>query len=373
MWTAALVIAIVIPLTWTILGMLNYGVHSGDTQFGTLKSFLFILILPVVISEDVDLASLVARMGILMVILTFGMVAIYFYSPAVFLMLYTFSIENHNAIISASRDVFGSGVGQFYYKTSALMIFPFSYYCGRLLQQGTKWLAPLLMVLLYGAALMFSGTRANLLAAVFVAGILALRHIRRKFGLTASLAVAVVGIILVSTTLVSKFADPNEQSNSVKLGHLRSYEEEFGTNPSILLWGQGADTGFYSEGFDDWTTVTELSYMELVRVFGIPITILFCVGLAWIGYAIFTKGAYWMALAYVSYLAISASNPLLISSTGFVIICAAWKEAVFPSEASSAFHLADLRSPPISSQSGGDRRLSHVRLRVSARVGAQSA
>jgi hypothetical protein len=292
-------------------------------------------------------------------ILTVTTVLLSFFSPAIFVTLYAFSIEKQNAMITTSRDFIGLGVGMFYYKTSALMIFPFTYYCNCMVQRGTKWLVPLLMVSVYGTALLFSGTRANLLAVLFVAGMFALGYIRRTFGLVTCLAVATLSVILVSPALVLNLLQPDEQSNSVKLGHLRSYEQEFSANPSILLWGQGTNTAFYSEGYQDWTTITELSYMELVRVFGIPITILFGAGLAWIGYALFTRGSYPVALAYVAYLAIAGSNPLLISSTGFVIICAVWKEAVRPSTADSAFHLSQLYIPQFTSRSvAGSRSIS---------------
>lgn len=339
-WTATLVTAVVIPLAWTLLGMLNFGLHSGDAQFATLKSFLFLLVLPVLICEDIDLASLVKRMGIVLVGLTIFMVAVSLFSPAIFLALYEFCLARQCAIITTSRDLVGVGVGQFYYKTSALMIFPFAYYCSLLVRRGNKSFVTLILVLFYSAALLFSGTRANVLAALFVAGVFALVYIRESFGITASVTVALLGTVLLTTTLIPKFAKPDEQSNSIKLAHLRSYEEEFDAHPGILLWGQGTDTGFYSEGFQGWTTVTELSFLELIRVFGIPITLLFGVGLVWIAYALYARRSYSVFIAYIAYIAIAASNPLLISSTGFIIICAMWKEAVFPSTSYSAFRLS---------------------------------
>jgi hypothetical protein len=350
-WTATIATAVVVPLAWTLLGLLNFGLHSGDTQFATLKSFLFLLILPVLICEDIDLASLVKRMGIVLVALTFFMVAVSFISPAIFLVLYEFCLAKQCAIITTSRDLLGVGLGQFYYKTSALMIFPFAHYCARLFHRGNKSFVPLCMVLCYSAALLFSGTRANFLAAVFVGGVIALVYIRASFGLTASVVVALLGAILLSITLIPKFTQPDEESNSIKLAHLRSYEKEFDEHPEILLWGQGTETGFYSEGFQDWTTVTELSFMELIRVFGIPITVLFSGGLAWIGFALYTRRSYSALLAYIAYVAIAGSNPLLISSTGFIIISAMWKEAVLPSTSHSAFHLPEHRKSEPASRS----------------------
>jgi len=339
LWAITLCLAILVPLLWTVIGILNQSAHSGDSEFALLKSFLFLLMLPVLVTEDIDLVSLIVRMSILIAGLTLVMGAVNFLSPALFLILYNFSIDKQNAIISSSRDLFGIGLGMFYYKTSPLMIFPFSYYCCRLFQREVRLWLPLFMCMLYGTALLVSGTRANVLGALFVAGAFALRRIRRAGGWLPTLAVATLSLILMAAFVVPKFADTQESGNATKLSHLRSYENEFDSRPSALLWGEGANRAFYSEGFQDWTTVTELSYLELVRVFGLPVTILFVAGLLWIGYALFASGALPAAFAYVAYLGISGSNPLLVSSTGLLVICAVWKEAVRKSSPESAFHL----------------------------------
>lgn len=337
-----LAIAVVIPLMWTIFGMMNHNAHNGGAQFGTLKSFLFLLIVPVLLSDDIDLASLIIRMGSLVALLTIAMLAVSLFSPVLFAALYAFTLDKGNALIDPSRDLLGPGIGMFYYKSSCLMIFPFSYYCSRLFQRGSGWLLPLLMCSLFGTALLISGTRANILAVLFVGGAMVLLWIRRTGGWVTSLAVGVLGVFLVAATVIPKYADTQEQGNAVKLGHFRSYEQEFATRPSVLLWGEGAGTAFYTEGVQGWMTNSELTYLELIRVFGLPMTILFGAGMVWIGYRLFVDGGSPIALAYIAYVAISASNPLLISSTGLLAICAMWKQAVKPSGPQSMFYLSKL-------------------------------
>lgn len=341
-WAIVLIAGVLIPALWTLLGLLRWNIHGpGLTLGGTAKAFLFLFVLPVIVSEDIDLASLVSRMSCLVALLIFCLVGVSFFFPPVFEAFYAFSIEKNNAIISASRDLLGIGLGQFYYKTSALLVFPFSYYCNRLTLPGSRKFLSLLMCVFYAVALLFSGARANYLGGLFIAGFFLIGYLGRKAGWLAALTVAFAGIILIASTMAAKLASPTEESNEVKLLHVRSYEQEFGAHPSLLLWGQGADTAFYSEGFQGWTSTTELTYLELIRVFGIPVTALFLAGLLCLSRRLFQDRRFDLWTAFVTYLVMSASNPLLISSTGFLAICAVWKEVECPSTDTSAFRLPE--------------------------------
>jgi hypothetical protein len=321
---------------------MSYNVHNGDAPLALLKSFLFLFIVPVLISEDIDLMSLMIRTGVFVALATLAMVAINFFAPVVFLVLYDFTIAKQIAIVSPSRDVLGMGLGAFFYKTAPLMIFPFAYYSWRFIEtSGRRWTS-IAMTLLYGAALVYSGTRANILGAMFVFGALALMRVRRSVGWPAAAALTVLILLIILVTVVPKALDTQEISNVVKLGHLHSYEEELNTRWAALLWGEGANTAFYSQGVQDWTILTELTYLEVIRLFGLPVTIVFGAGLIWIGYLLVVRSVVPVAIAYAAYLVISGSNPLLIGSTGMLMVCAAWKEAVKPSGEESAFHLPGL-------------------------------
>jgi hypothetical protein len=338
-WAIAIAAALILPLICTVIGISNFDVHSSDAPLALLKSFLFLLITPIIVSEDIDLASLVSRLIAVVAVLTLAMVVIGVLAPPVFLLLYEFTMAKQNAILTESRHVLGMGIGQFYYKTAALMIFSLAYYYYRLVQPATRRLSALCMVLLFAAAVLFSGARANILAALFVIGVISLIAIKRRSGWPATLLTCVVGLTLLAVTVLPKAFSVKESSNAIKAGHFHSYLDEFENHRTALLWGEGAETGFYSQGFEDWTTVTELTYLEMVRIFGIPMTLLYCGGLLWIGVRLLKAASWPVAIAYLSYLAISGSNPLLISSTGLLVVCAGWKEAVAPSNEFSAFHL----------------------------------
>ncbi|HKU24817.1 MAG TPA: hypothetical protein VJQ54_05050 [Candidatus Sulfotelmatobacter sp.] len=341
-WIGVIGLGVMVPLLWTVLGLVRYNVHSDDVSFGVIKSFLFLFIVPVVLSEDIDLASLIMRLGSVVALLTFVMVGVSFLAPAVFYVLYAFSLQKENAIITESRDLVGLGIGMFYFKTSALLTLPFSHYSSRLAGVGPgKWRV-LALWACYGVALIFSGARANFLATLGIAAFFGARYLARKLGWVPASMFILAGALASTSTLVVKLANPAESSNAIKLKHMQSYEQEFVSHPSYLLLGQGADTTFYSTGFQSWTTSTELSYLDLIRVYGVPMSLLMFGCLAWLVLKLLKSERYGLAIGFIGYLLISGSNPLLISSTGFLAICAVWKEVEFPSSKNSAFHLADL-------------------------------
>ena len=339
MWMAVIGFALLIPTLWTVIGLTHYGVHNGEIDFGTAKSFLFLLLVPVLISESIDLSSLITRTSMLVALLTILMVIVSLISPAGFDLLYAFSLSKQNAIVAESRDLIGVGIGMFYYKTSALLVFPFAHYCNCLASPVRGKARSLAFCIIFGAALLFSGARANFIGEMLIAGCFITRYLVRRLGWASAVLIAITASGIFAATMAPRLTDPEETSNSIKLGHIQSYEDLFNAHPSILLWGEGAEIAFYSKGYGDWTTVTELTYLELIRIFGVPMTLFFFYSLLWLAARLFRRGRIGLGVAYTTYLLISASNPLLISSTGFIALCAVWKEAEAPSAMDSAFYL----------------------------------
>jgi len=133
-------------------------------------------------------------------------------------------------------------------------------------------------------------------------------------------------VLYISAGYFMSFFHSSESSNAAKLDHIHSYEIEFTRHPTYLLWGQGADTQFYSEGFQDKTTLTELTYIEMVRWFGFPVAVLLLFIICFPAALLMIRGdeTSFMVGPFWAYLLESASNPLLICSTGLLIVSALW-------------------------------------------------
>jgi hypothetical protein len=251
--------------------------------------------------------------------------------------------------ISENRDQFGIGIGQFYYATSPLMMFGLAFFLHRILLQKRRWM-DWWMVALFSVSLTFSGSRGNVLGAIVIVLTLMLVRVRKRIGMIS--AVLVTGAVLIpALVLVSaRFFKPSEESNQVKLGHYQSYMEEFSEHPRYLLIGQGEGTRFYSKGFDDFTFVTELSYLELVRQFGIPVTalllsFLFAPLVILIRRQPIEGHAGFITIGYAANLLVSATNPLLVSSTGMLVVVMAWARALEIGKLPAATPVHHLESP----------------------------
>jgi hypothetical protein len=327
LWLTVFVVAILVPSIATLVGFLDVDVHSGGAPLSLAKSFLFFSIAPVIASEESDLILIIIRLSFVVALITIAMVVVSWIWPAPFLLITDFLMSRQTAIITPDRDVTGVAVGEFYYASCPLLIFSFAYHLDRALsnEKVRKW--DIFLSMVAGTALLLSGARADILAVLLLLFILALRHMLRRRGWVPTLILGSSLLIAGAAAIIPKFANPAEGSNAIKLKHIHSYAREFNDRPASLLWGEGANSAFYSEGFQSWTTVTEVTYMELIRVFGLPVAILFTSWLAWLDYSLFRRGLIAIALAYIAYLAIAASNPLLINSTGFLVIASMYEQA----------------------------------------------
>jgi hypothetical protein len=118
------------------------------------------------------------------------------------------------------------------------------------------------------------------------------------------------------------FFDPEEVANNIKLTTLRDYLHIF-SDPATLLFGQGLAVPY------DWSArgpfvLTELTYLELIRNFGIfgALVIFVLLALPLINAIFFptSQRDKALAVAWFLYLVMSASNPMLFSSTGILIL-----------------------------------------------------
>ena len=120
--------------------------------------------------------------------------------------------------------------------------------------------------------------------------------------------------------------EKGEMSNAIKYSHLSSYIKLFTENPEYILLGQGPATMFYSEGFRRMTMETEWTYIELIRVYGvfsllILSVVFFPVYRLW-RFAKKDTFSFGIWGTYIIYLFIAGTNPLILSSTGMIMILA---------------------------------------------------
>lgn len=228
-------------------------------------------------------------------------------------------MKSENALIGLRR--YGSFLlPMVFIKSSPLLLFPLGIGLFFYFEKGRKLWAFLSLGALI--CLLYSGTRANIFSAIiiFVLAVYYYRVPRKLRFLIISFAIVFV-LPFITKMMFNTFLIKGELSIDVKTKHLLSYIALFKQSPSILLLGCGFGQAFYTTGINEYVYNTELSYLEMIRIWGVPVTIVFLGVPFYSAYAQYVhKGSSLLAITAVLYLLVAGTNPLLISSTGFLAI-----------------------------------------------------
>lgn len=180
------------------------------------------------------------------------------------------------------------------------------------------------MIVITVLALIFSGTRADIFVGVAILGYRCLnifgmkqKHIRIKI----FFAMLLVGVIMLGIPqiwgMVSRLMGTagSVASDLVRQGQLRGYIEVF-SDPFNLVFGTGFGSVFFNYGRNAYTASAELSYLEMLRNIGLIFFILF---MWFLIKPVIKPIKLSIKVAYIGYLLIAFTNPLLFSSTAYVI------------------------------------------------------
>lgn len=173
------------------------------------------------------------------------------------------------------------------------------------------------------AALVFSGTRANVLFPVFFMIYYYIFCCPKKSPIIkyAYAFVSILIIIIFSSSLLDLVFDAfiikGQVSDVVRVGHIASIIELVKIDPYIMIRGSGMGSEFYSYGTDGLTSSIEWSYIDLWRQMGFVLFFLFIIFILIPVFYSNPKNKY-KKVAYITYLFIAATNPLLFNSTAYL-------------------------------------------------------
>ena len=189
-------------------------------------------------------------------------------------------------------------------------------------------------------SLILSGTRANILSVLIILVYYIFKYLQLKKSLILSSVFSLVIFFSLLSFLFTLNFEKSDESTSIKSGHFTSFIRLIESNPEYLIWGQGLGSKYYSSGFNSMTSQTELTYLEFIRYFGIPNTIIFMMFVLFPVFYLIKKKLVcsrnsYSIIAYFLYLFISGTNPLLISSTGVFVVLVMYSftnERIYKSE-----------------------------------------
>lgn len=233
-----------------------------------------------------------------------------------------FFIE-HKSMFVGFREYAGITTYYLYFTASPLLLILLTYDTSNLINK--KSINSFFSFIITTTALFLTGTRFNMLIAIIILPItLSIKNFKLKHVLTYSLIILIMIVLIFQNSFTSSFFDAKEVSNSVKTGYFEDYSIIL-SKPSTLLFGQGFNAQDWSYTFKNMLlkssnegTKTELTYFELIRVFGILIGSLIIVLITLIPFFIYReyKQMNFKFLATTIYLISSALNPYIFSTNG---------------------------------------------------------
>ncbi len=309
-------------VSW-FFAVLNLAVIDGDDFKGVITAFMVLFFLPWSHHYDlIRIAKIPVLVTALLTLLLFWIIVLFPFTEG---PIYAFMVSHDNTIMMSKRVFLGFQMFCMYYKSTAafMVVFGSALYNTITLAKRT-WLD---VVMTFALLHMFviSGTRSSMMLPMFLAGVICFIYMRNRRYINYIVYPAVfVFMIAFFVLLAMLLMETDEPSNLVKYAHLTSYKELFTENPIYMLIGQGPGTYFYSLGFHKMTLKTEWTYLELLRNYGLFSLLILYVILrpmfAVIKYFERNEVTIAVVAAYVIYLIIAGTNPLLLSSTGMLVL-----------------------------------------------------
>ena len=298
----------------------------------SFKTFVFFAVLYFV--RDVKIESLVDKIiipSVLVSLITISIFSFLFLLPISAIEIIPYDLTFNHTMMIGGKEILGININQVFYKTSPILVLTFSIVFSRALNVLDKRKKNLLFSLLIFVAIIMSGTRANLFSALLILIALSLfKMSKSNMGRVAVYPLLLVFIIFsfIMTTKLLKQKD--DYSIEVKSGHIESMKLLVKEHPLILIFGQGPGSFYYSSGIKKEITLSELSYLEIIRNYGI-ISGSFIIILFLFPFYIIRKNriknSFPFIIGYIAYLFIGGTNPLLLSSTGILVLAVAYSYA----------------------------------------------
>jgi hypothetical protein len=177
-------------------------------------------------------------------------------------------------------------------------------------------------------AMFLSGTRASMVVAIITPLIVLLykkRSIAWSFSIFFIILPAFTLFALYQSSVFSEMFSLTNPSNNVKLAYLNDYGTLF-NDPLTLFFGQGFNahewSNVFSEMLSGGASKTELTYLELVRVFGVFGAFCFAgmVFLFFMRQSMISSEYRWVFPSTALYLLVASSNPYIFSSNGMLVL-----------------------------------------------------
>jgi len=302
------------PLWGMFIAFITDNLTDSSYAMSQIRSMLYITIFFYMVTMRLNiLLKMIWINGVILAVLT---LVLFFLSElgGIFLAaIYDYGNSSGNYMMAYNRDFLGFSVNGLFYKTGSLIIFSFIY--NLYLYRGPFKLV--LSVILF-LSLMVAGSRTPMLVQTMILLVyLYDKNVIGKFLTRISTIFLLVMLGLVTYMLATQ---EKEGSNETKYENFESYIDDL-SEKGHAIWGAGLGSEFYAKGRGEKLAYSELSQMDLIRMYGVPLggglIFLFFAPCFWLwkyySRSLFLKR---YSLGYALFIILSGTNPLLLGSVG---------------------------------------------------------
>jgi hypothetical protein len=312
--------SILIPL-WSICWyFLQSGVLDGYDGFQYLKGYLFLSLCIPLALEQIDIVPALSILLTIQAALASLIYILTAHNPVLFTAIHTVG-DNYGIFAMGTRTYAETEIGEVYFVTSPLLAISVAYYTyGSIVNKNRRQLLYMILLIVNVAGMFRSGTRNNIIASFMTLFIVWLWYAKRKIMLACSIVLLIATVVCIQWSAIQSMLATTDRSNAQKIGIYTDYIQLL-SEPKTLLLGQGQGSPV-NLGGRSRVTVSELTYMELLRGYGILFGVPMLFGLfyplsrlarhSW-------KSVHFLYIGYGVYLYLSALNPLLVSSSGMLL------------------------------------------------------
>ncbi|MEW5894429.1 MAG: hypothetical protein AB1650_01540, partial [Candidatus Omnitrophota bacterium] len=302
-----------------------------------LKSYLFLTLAVILRSMKIDLTKPLVNALTIIAVLTVLIAIIGAFSTSLFWRIHEVGFRYDIFCLGGARLYGGNifpRIAAVYFYTSEMMVLPLGYFTvktffsneGKKLQYGL-----LLMITIF--AMFISTTRNNILAAILLPFMVAFWYSKRKKIIFGLLIVLFLYSIFNLDLIISTFFDSSSPSNAWKMQFVKDYANLL-NDDRVFLFGQGMGSFFKTKN-RGYVSVTELTYFEFIRQFGVLLFIPMLVLLFYPLTKLFSRRyerSHYLFIAYLFILGMTFFNPLLMSSSGMLLLSVVLFKTFPPSE-----------------------------------------
>ena len=307
-----------IPLWGMMIAFVTDNLTDTAYAMSQMRSMLYVCIFFFTVTMRLDvLLKMVWINGIVLASVTLLLFLLSQLGGVFLAAIYDYCNASENYTMAYNRDFLGYQINGLFYKTGSLIIFSFIYNLYQYHGRGKTLLSVVLFM-----SLMVAGSRTPMLVqALILLVYLYDKNVIGKF-LTRVSALVLVGMLVMLTYLLA--TQEGEKSNEVKYENYESYLDDIGSK-GHLIWGAGLGSEFYAKGRGVKLSYSELSYLDIIRMYGVPVGMyfifLFFAPCLWL-WKYFRQSMFLKryCLGYVLFLILSGTNPLLLGSIGLTAL-----------------------------------------------------